>query len=201
MKQPRSLLTHESAAELQNTQAPPCLSLYQPTHRRHPENQQDPIRFRNLIKQLEGSLGQQYPAAAARELLAPFEALAEDRDFWNHTRDGLAVLGAPGFFRVFDLQRPVEELAIVADSFHTKPLRRYLQSVDRYQILGLSLHEVKLFEGNRDALDEVDLAPGVPRTTTEARRRADGAASDRRILRRDRRRQLAHAAQPWREER
>jgi len=71
MKQKRSLLTHESAAELQNTQAPPCLSLYQPTHRRHPENQQDPIRFRNLIKQLEGSLGQQYPAAAARELLEP----------------------------------------------------------------------------------------------------------------------------------
>ena len=168
MKQKRSLLTHELAAELQNAPAPPCLSLYQPTHRHHPENQQDPIRFRNLVKTLEASLGQEYPAAAARELLAPFNVLAEDRDFWNHTRDGLAVLSAPGLFRVFDLQRPVEELAIVADSFHTKPLRRYLQSVDRYQVLGLSLHEVKLFEGNRDALDEVDLAPGVPRTITEA---------------------------------
>jgi len=26
---------------------PPCLSLYQPTHRAHPDKQQDPIRFRN----------------------------------------------------------------------------------------------------------------------------------------------------------
>jgi len=25
------------------THEPPCISLYQPTHRQHPENQQDPI--------------------------------------------------------------------------------------------------------------------------------------------------------------
>jgi hypothetical protein len=78
------------------------------------------------------------------------------------------VLGGPGLFRVFGLQRPVVELAVVADSFHTMPLRRFLQSADRYQVLGLSLHEIQLFQGNRDALDEVDLAPGVPRTITEA---------------------------------
>jgi hypothetical protein len=59
-------------------------------------------------------------------------------------------------------------LAVVADSFHTKPLRRFLQSVGRYQVLGLSLREIQLFEGNRDALDEIDPAPGVPRTITEA---------------------------------
>jgi hypothetical protein len=95
-------------------------------------------------------------------LLEPFEALANDHDFWNHTHDGLAVLGGPGLFHVFRLQRPVAELAVVADSFHTKPLRRFLQSVDRYQVLGLSLRTIQLFEGNRDALDEIDLGPGSP---------------------------------------
>ncbi|MEX2490561.1 MAG: hypothetical protein WD425_02250 [Nitrospirales bacterium] len=69
---------------------------------------------------------------------------------------------------MFQLQRPVAELAVVADSFHTKPLRRFLQSVDRYQVLGLSLQKIRLFEGNRNALDEIDLVPGVPRTITEA---------------------------------
>ena len=69
--------------------------------------------------------------------------------------------------RVFRLQRTVAELAIVADSFHTKPLRRFLQPVGRYQVLGLSLHKIQLFEGNRDVLDEIDPAPGVPRTITE----------------------------------
>ena len=34
------LATHQS----------PCVSLYQPTHRRQPDRRQDAIRFRNLIK-------------------------------------------------------------------------------------------------------------------------------------------------------
>jgi len=168
MKQKRTLLTIESLAELASVHQQPCLSLYQPTHRHHPENQQDPIRFRNLVKELETSLRQRYPAVETRLLLEPFETLAHDHAFWNHTLDGLAVLGGPSLFRVFRLQRPAAELAVVADSFHTKPLRRFLQSVGRYQVLGLSLREIQLFEGNRDALDEIDPAPGVPRTITEA---------------------------------
>jgi hypothetical protein len=161
-------LKEDYAAGLLEACEPPCLSLYQPTHRHHPENQQDPIRFRNLVKVLEESLLQRYPTDEIRPLLDPFLALADDRDFWNHTLDGLAVLGARGMFRVYRLQRPVAELVVVADSVHTKPLMRILQSADRYQILGLSRQEIKLFEGNRDALDEIEPAHGVPRTITEA---------------------------------
>jgi len=56
----------------------------------------------------------------------------------------------------------------VADGFHIKPLWQFLQSVDRYQVLGLSLDKIRLFEGDRDALEEVELADGVPRTITDA---------------------------------
>ena len=139
----------------------PCLSLYQPTHRSFPDNRQDPIRFRNLVKTLDERLREADPAADANALLAPFHALAEDRDFWNHAQDALAVLGAPGSFRVMRLQRPVGELAVVADSFHVKPLLRIVQSADRYQVLGLSRDDVSLFAGNRDALDEVELDAAV----------------------------------------
>ncbi len=147
---------------------PPCLSLYQPTHRHRPENQQDPIRFGNLVKALEKSLLQKYPTREIRTLLDPFLALLQDRDFWAHTLEGLAVMGAKDVFRAYRLQQPVAELAVVADSFHTKPLLRMLQSADRYQVLGLSQQEIKLFVGNRDALDEIEPAPGIPRTITEA---------------------------------
>lgn len=161
-------LTPTSLAELVSFAGRPCLSLYQPTHRRHPDKQQDPIRFRHLVKALETSLLQQHGADAVRDLLAPFEALAQDLGFWNHTQDGLAVLGAPGLLRVFSLQRPVSELAVVADSFHTKPLRQVLQSTDRYQVLALSRDRVQLFEGDRHALDAVTLAEGVPVTMDAA---------------------------------
>ncbi len=147
---------------------PPCLSLYQPTHRRHPENQQDPILFRNLLKVLDVSLRQDYRSRDVEPLLAPFHALANDREFWNHALDGLAVLGTSGLFLVYKLQRTVPERAIVAASFHTKPLLRILQSADRFRILGLNRREACLFEGNRDTLAEVDVAPGVSRMTADA---------------------------------
>jgi hypothetical protein len=158
----------DAAAGLWNECDPPCLSLFQPTHRAHPDNQQDAIRFKNLLKALEESLRQQYASGEIQPLLAPLLALAEDHDFWNCTLDGLGVLRARNIFRVYKLQRAVPELVVAADSFHIKPLLRILQSADRYQVLALNRHEVKLFEGNRDALDEIAPAEGVPRTLTAA---------------------------------
>ncbi|WP_018948852.1 hypothetical protein [Thioalkalivibrio sp. ALMg11] len=158
----------DAAAGLWEECDPPCLSLYQPTHRDHPDNEQDPIRFKNLVKALEDSLRQKFASDEIQPLLEPLLALADDREFWNCTFDGLAVLRDRNRFRVYKLQRPVPELAIVADSFHTKPLLRILQSADRYQVLALNRNEMKVFEGNRDALDEITPADGVPQTLTEA---------------------------------
>ncbi|MCO5120669.1 MAG: hypothetical protein M9951_13665 [Burkholderiaceae bacterium] len=146
----------------------PCLSLYQPTHRAFPERQQDPIRFRNLVKDLEQSLLQRYPERDVAPLLAPFRRLADDEGFWSHPGEGLAVLGANDFFRVYRLQRPVAALAVVADSFHTKPMMRIVQSADRYQVLGIDRQRARLFEGNRDGLEEVAMAAEVPRTIDDA---------------------------------
>ena len=161
-----SLFDDFTAGVFGNPEAP-CLSLYQLTHRHHPDKLQDPIRFRNLVKALEESLRQKYSTRDVRQLLEPFQRLAGDRDFWNHTLDGLAVLGAPGLFRIYRLQRPVPELAIVADSFHLKPLLRILQSVDGYHVLGLSRQKITLFEGNRDILDEIELPSAVPQTIAD----------------------------------
>lgn len=161
-------LAHDFASGAFGVSEPPCLSVYLPTHRHHPDNQQDPIRFRNLLKTLEESLRQKYATRDVQPLLKPFQALAENSAFWNHTLDGLAVLGAGDVFRIYKLQRPVPELAVAADSFHIKPLIRILQSADRYQVLSLNRQEIQLFEGNRDALDPVDLSPEVPKTVDDA---------------------------------
>src|SRR3546814_6931406 len=44
---------------------------------------------------------------------------------------------------------------------------RIVQSADRYQVLGLNRHSARLFEGNRDSIDEITLAPEVPRSLDE----------------------------------
>lgn len=66
-------------AELLAARGSPCLSLYQPTHRQFPDNRQDPIRFRNLLKQLSESLHQKFPQQTGESLLAPFEHLGRTR--------------------------------------------------------------------------------------------------------------------------
>lgn len=43
------------------------------------------MRFRHLVKALETSLRQQHASSAAKALIEPFEALAQDHDFWNHS--------------------------------------------------------------------------------------------------------------------
>ena len=161
-------LTSDYPDALLAPQQPPCLSLYQPTHRHAPDNAQDAIRFKNLVRSLEESLEAHGQRDAAEELLKPLRDLEADEMFWRYNLDGLAVLSSADDFRVYRLQRPVPELAVVADSYHTKPLLRIMQSADRFQVLALDRENVRLYEGTRDALDEVDLASGVPATLTDA---------------------------------
>lgn len=160
-------LTADLASGILDRQLTPHLSLFQPTHRRHPENQQDPIRFRNLVARLGSSLSSRYPEQEVEALLQPYRELGSEGRFWNETQDAIAVLGAPGFFRVYQLSRPVPERAIVADSFHLKPLLRIRQSADAYHILAVNRREMRLYEGSRDFVSEVDVVPGA-RTISEA---------------------------------
>lgn len=161
-------LTHEALTTLLSGAGTPCVSLFQPTHRLHPDNQQDPIRYRNLLKDIQRKLQKRFPAEVVSSLMNDLDELGADADFWNHTLEGLAVFASPGQCTAFVLPRRVVEHIVVADSFHTKPLRRFLQSVDRFQVLGISQHGIKLFEGNRDGLHAVDLADEVPATIEEA---------------------------------
>ena len=161
-------LTKELIQELLAAEQAPCLSLYMPTDRTHPENLKNPIRFKNLVSEMEKSLMQKYSANEVEEYLEPFQALVNDNDIWNYAKDGLAIFSAKGIFKVVGLRKSVEELAIVADSFHTKPLWQYLQSLDQFHLLALNLHDIHLFEGNRHSLSEVELTDDTPKTITEA---------------------------------
>jgi hypothetical protein len=146
---------------------PPCISLYQPTHRSFPERQQNPIRYRNLLRQMRASLAERYSAREVKSVVDQFDELADDEGFWLRRTDGLAILACANRFEIFELPRAVRELVMVADSFHVKPLLRIVQSADRYHVLALNRKEVRLYEGNRDALDRVELEH-VPATITAA---------------------------------
>lgn len=144
------------------------ISLYQPTHRHGPENQQDLIRFKNLLQIIKKSLRDKYDQATIEKRMKPFYDLEANREFWQHAGEGLAMFASENKCIVYRLQRPVEAYAVVANSFHIKPLIRVFQSADRYHLLGLGQKEFSLFEGTRYGIQQVDLDPEIKSTVNDA---------------------------------
>jgi hypothetical protein len=162
-------LTLESVRRLASQRAPPCISIYMPTHRRPGEAAQDRIRYKNLLGRVEERLQGAHSAADARAILAPLEALSTE-EFWTHQLDGLAIFsdraGAQGL-DAYHLPTAVSELAVVADSFHLRPLLRHLQGSGRYFLLRLSQHQAQLLSGNENGIAPVTV-PGLPGSLEEA---------------------------------
>lgn len=136
----------DAVRSLLATQPAPCLSLYLPTHRNVPENTVDRPAYRHLVEALDLALAEAHPRHEVERLVRPLRLLADDRSFWEHTRDGLAVLAADGAARVFLLQRPVPPLALVGRRFHTLPLVHVASSLERCHVLALTGRRAHVLE-------------------------------------------------------
>jgi hypothetical protein len=151
----------ETVRRLLGPHPAPCLSLYLPTHRRVPDNTVDLPSFRHLVAALEMAVSHTQPMDAIARLLQPFHDLETRREFWQHTRDGLAVLAADGTAQVFLLHRPVKPLALVTSRFHTMPLLRIAASIDRFNLLTLTSRAAHVYEGvaTEEGVERLDPVP------------------------------------------
>jgi hypothetical protein len=153
----------------------PRISLYFPTHRAGPETRQDPIRLKNLLRQVREQLQSQgHSLEAAEELLQPVSDLIPDLDFWRHLQEGLGILVAPGQeMRVYKLPYLVPELAVAGGDFHLKPLLPLFAHDDHFHLLALNKSSVQLYQANRYSLRKVDV-PGMATSLAEALQYDDG---------------------------
>jgi len=143
---------------LLNSHSGPCVSLFMPTHGAGPEMERDPIRFKNLLREVEERLkaaGLRSPEV--RELLKEPRRLLQDRGFWQQQGDGLAVFFSADAFHFFTLPIAFQELVVVSNSFHVKPLLPVLSDDGLFYILALSQNQVRLLESTRHTVDEIDL--------------------------------------------
>ncbi|MEO8393285.1 MAG: hypothetical protein ABI700_09860, partial [Chloroflexota bacterium] len=87
--------------------------------------------------------------------------------FWQHQRDGLAVFIAPDDFHYYRLPFRVEALLIIARSYYVKPVLPLFTNNGHYYILAISQDEVRLFEGTRYTVGQIDLPEGTPESVEE----------------------------------
>ena len=168
-----NVLTRNNLKLLMEIHQGPCVSIFMPMHRSGPETQQDPIRFKNLLREAEERLiTQGLPAPEAKELLESAQKLLQGDLFHQHQSDGLGMFLSPEVFRYYLLPFVFKELVIVTDRFHIRPLLPLLSGDGRYYILALSQNKVRLLQGTHYSVNEVSLAD-VPKNLAETLRDDD----------------------------
>lgn len=150
----RALIAHASA---------PCVSIYMPTHRGGTDD--DRAQYAGYLRRARELLSRDYKAREIEPLLRPLEEL-DTHAFWSEQLEGLAVFASKAWSAYYRLPLRLEELVVVADSFHVRPLLHFLRSNQRYFLLNLSQGRVSFFKGSATGLGAIDLA-SMPRSLAE----------------------------------
>lgn len=142
------------------TTAEHCVSIFLPTHRAGPEQAQDPLRLKNLLAGATAeltSLGLRSPEAEG--LLAPAAALLREQVFWADQDNALALFLTEDGMTTYRLPEPVDELVVITDRFHLKPLLRSVAAGVSFYVLVLNRHQARLLRGSRVHVAEIELSP------------------------------------------
>jgi len=146
----------------------PCVTIALPTHRAGPDTRQNPIRYKKLMRDAEERLlagGLRAPETL--QMLEPARKLLDNTPFWQHQGEGLVVFVSPKLFRYYQLPSKPEELVVVGERFHIKPILRLLTGNRRFYILALSQNEVRLLEATQQGARPIELK-GMPGSLAEA---------------------------------
>ncbi len=144
--------------QLQSIYGYPALSILAPMHRSAPENRQDPIRVKNLVKQATDRLRREYSRREIGSLLDRLGMLTDAVDY-RHAMEGLALYVARGFAQAYHLPFPVKERVVIDATFATRDLVAGIHRSVRYWVLLLSEKTVRLFSGMRGSLAEMSVKP------------------------------------------
>ncbi len=135
--------------DLKSRQADPAISILMPTHRTFPDNKQDPIILKNLIKETEDRL---LSRMEKREVWPIMEAINAQVDAHDHALnlDGLAVFAGADGASIVRLPFPVRERAIIDSSFATRDITRGLFDAVSYFIVVISREYGRLIHAYND---------------------------------------------------
>lgn len=140
---------------LQSITEYPALSITLPTHRTSPDNKQDPIRVKNLVKEATERLQSEFNKRELSSLLTRLDALTNDIDY-TYALDGLAMFVNANAAYKFYLPFSIPERVVVDETFYTRNLVFAMNRTPRYWVLALSDNATRLYEGTHADLAQVE---------------------------------------------
>lgn len=147
-------MNRRDVRRLQAAREYPSVTITLPTHRTSPDNQQDPIRLKNLVNEAAGRLENEL---GKREVANIVERLRNLADGYDPERglEGLALFVNSGVQEAFVLPFSPPERTAIDETFLTRDVVFALNRSPRYRALLLSEQGTRLFEGVREDLTEV----------------------------------------------
>jgi len=134
-----------------------CISIYMPTYRAGSETQQARIILKNLLrKAYEMLIDNGMRAPDAKKYLDPAKMLILDNYFWQFQLDGIAMFLSPNYFDYFSLPIEFDEVLVVNDRFHLKPLIPWMSSNEEFYVLALSQNSVRVLQCTQASVQELD---------------------------------------------
>lgn len=137
--------------DLKQVKSTPAVSLFIPTHRTFPDNEQDSIALKNAISDLEKRLLDNFTKREIEPLLSSINQELTNHDH-NYNLDTLAIFATNDGTKVFKFPFKTPTRTTIDESFALRDLVREMNSSVQYYILVASRTNARLFEIFNDQL-------------------------------------------------
>ncbi|MBK0062778.1 MULTISPECIES: hypothetical protein [unclassified Acinetobacter] len=157
----------QTLQSLQPIRATPAVSIFVPTHRTFPDNQQDHIALKNQLKQLEEQLSKSYDKVFVAQFLKQIHQKTDDLNP-NYHLDTLAIFATPDQVEVIRLPFKTQTRIIIDSQFVLRDFIRELSYALDYYIVVVTREKGRLIQASNSTvihefseLDQ-DLNPLLP---------------------------------------
>jgi hypothetical protein len=159
----------EKIKELVQHTHEPAVSVYLPMERAGDETLKNPIRIKNMRKQIESQLQiSGYDEQLIQAIVGRFDELTDGYEFAQNQLDGVAIYIAKDFMKLVKLPYKFDEGVYIGKTFELRPLLQAFQNGQEYYVIAASREHARLFSADKFNIVEIELGSDVPTSFEEA---------------------------------
>jgi hypothetical protein len=159
------LISQQEFEELAQFTNEVCVSIFIPTQRAGKDvlEEKSRIHLKSKWNEVKRQLEKNGITADKIEKIGePIVKLLQDKNFWRHQSDGLAVYSAEGFFQKHSLPLKFDAYHYISKEFYVKPLVAIFSGDGRFYLLALQLEDVTLYEATKHSIGVVYVEDLIP---------------------------------------
>ena len=126
-----------------------CVTIIMNTHRTRPDNEKDPLRLKNLVKEAEERLYKEFDKRFVWSLMENLKAVVEQIDH-QHNMESLLIFVNGHMAEYTRLPVAVVNRVVIDNTFATRDLVRAMHQEAGYYVLVLSRQQARLIEAFND---------------------------------------------------